>query len=140
LIETASNVCIHAFYNPPCLTESFSQLLYLYFIHISPSNIAPLFGFSGALLTLCKTTLWVLQEYFCGWCSYSAGLTDFAEMSKHWIVPNMSVKSHGSDCFVPVLTSGSLWFTMCSLIVARLGGDIALSLNQGPKSECEDKE
>lgn len=88
LIETSLNVCLFAVCD--CgFNQSISQLLYLYFIHIAPSNIAPLFGFSGAMLTLSKTTLWVLQEHFCGWCSYSAGLTDFGETFKFWIAPNV---------------------------------------------------
>ena len=89
LIETSLNVRPHTNCHLTSLTQPFPQLLYLYFIHVAPSNIAPLFGFSGAILTLCKTTLWVLQEYFCGRCSYSAGLTDFGETFQHWIAPNV---------------------------------------------------
>ncbi|CAA7258806.1 unnamed protein product [Cyclocybe aegerita] len=93
------------------LVETSLNLIYIYRVYISPRNTAPIFGFAGAGLTLAKTTIWVLQEHFCGRCSYFAGRTDFQETLKFWIAPNV------------------VWFTFCSLIVARLGRDIASSLN-----------
>ena len=70
------------------MTNSF-QLAYLYTVHLSPKNIAPLFGFAGASLTLSKTTIWVLQEHFCGHCSSKD--IDPAEILKFWIAPNVLV-------------------------------------------------
>ncbi|KAJ3513728.1 hypothetical protein NLJ89_g2789 [Agrocybe chaxingu] len=93
------------------LVETSLNLIYIYGVYISPRNTAPIFGFAGAGLTLAKTTIWVLQEHFCGRCSYFAGRTDFPETLKFWIAPNV------------------VWFTFCSLIVVRLGRDIASSLN-----------
>ncbi|KAF8960013.1 hypothetical protein BDZ97DRAFT_1355474 [Flammula alnicola] len=93
------------------LVETSLNVAYLYAVYVSPKNIAPLFGFAGASLTLCKTTIWVLQEHFCGRCSQSPK-SDFSEILKFWIAPNV------------------VWFTFCSLIVARLGADIASSLNR----------
>ncbi|PPQ72340.1 hypothetical protein CVT26_007311 [Gymnopilus dilepis] len=93
------------------LIETSLNLLYVYTVHLSPRNTAPLYGFAGASLTLCKTTIWVLQEYFCGACSRSE-INEFHEILKFWIAPNI------------------VWFTFCSLIVTRLGSDIADSLNR----------
>jgi len=63
------------------------QLAYLYTVHLSPKTIAPLFGFTGAVLTLSKTTFWVLQEHFCGRCSSKN--VDPMEFLKFWIAPNV---------------------------------------------------
>ncbi|KAF9048799.1 hypothetical protein BJ165DRAFT_1058650 [Panaeolus papilionaceus] len=70
------------------LVETSLNAAYLYTVYISPRNIAPLFGFSGAGLTLSKTTIWVLQEHFCGRCSHSDN-PNFAEIFKFWIAPNV---------------------------------------------------
>jgi len=99
------------------LIETSLNLAYLYTVHISPRNIAPLLGFSGASLTLSKTTLWILQEYYCGGCSMS-DKDQFSDIFKFWICPNI------------------VWYTFCTLIVARLGGDISSSLN-GPCSKVK---
>lgn len=70
------------------MTDYF-QLAYLYTVHLSPNNIAPLFGFAGAGVTLSKTTIWVLQEHFCGHCSSEN--VDPTEILKFWIAPNVWV-------------------------------------------------
>ncbi|PPQ79099.1 hypothetical protein CVT25_002892 [Psilocybe cyanescens] len=93
------------------LIETSLNLAYLYAVYILPSNTAPLFGFTGASLTLLKTTIWILQEYFCGRCSRSE-LNDPSEILKFWVAPNI------------------VWFTFCSMIIVRLGRDIAHSLNR----------
>ncbi|ORY34621.1 hypothetical protein BCR39DRAFT_513648 [Naematelia encephala] len=62
--------------------EVILNLEYLYLRHTSPHRqqtinkdrrpryhaYAPIVGFSGALMTLSKTALYFLQEYFCDWC------------------------------------------------------------------------
>ncbi|WWC66091.1 uncharacterized protein I303_108713 [Kwoniella dejecticola CBS 10117] len=61
--------------------EVFLALEYLYLRHTSPRTSsltknpahryhahAPLVGFAGALMTLSKTALYFLQEYYCDWC------------------------------------------------------------------------
>ncbi|KDR78743.1 hypothetical protein GALMADRAFT_223993 [Galerina marginata CBS 339.88] len=98
------------------LIETSLNLIYLYSVYLSPRNIAPLFGFAGAGLTLSKTTIWVLQEYFCGLCSRTE-TSDFYEILKFWIAPNV------------------VWFTLCSLIVVRLGRDISASLSRPSPKE-----
>jgi len=100
------------------LIETSLNLAYLYTVHVSPRNIAPLLGFTGASMTLLKTTIWVLQEYFCGACSMS-DKDQFPDIFKFWICPNI------------------VWFSFCTLIVARLGGDISSSLNRpSSKAKC----
>ena len=114
------------------------QLAYLYTVHVSPRNIAPLFGFAGASLTLLKTTIWVLQEYFCGACSMS-DKTQFPDIFKFWICPNMCVvKLHIDRAdHMKLISLDSMWFSFCTLIVARLGADISSSLNQpSSKAKC----
>ena len=110
---------------------SLLQLAYLYTVHVSPRNIAPLLGFAGASMTLLKTTIWVLQEYFCGACSMT-DKTQISDIFKFWICPNMCVvKLHIDRAdLMKLISLNSMWFTFCTLIVARLGGDISSSLNQ----------
>ncbi|KAF9546511.1 hypothetical protein CPC08DRAFT_376352 [Agrocybe pediades] len=100
------------------LIETSLNLAYLFTVHIAPKDIAPLLGFAGASLTLCKTTIWVLQEYFCGACSRS-DMSEYSEIVKFWIFPNI------------------MWFTFCSLIVVRLGRDISASLSRSASEKAQ---
>lgn len=114
------------------------QLAYLYTVHVSPRNIAPLLGFAGASMTLLKTTIWVLQEYFCGACSMS-DKTQFPDIFKFWICPNMCVvKLHIARAdHMKLISLNSVWFSFCTLIVGRLGRDISSSLDQpSSKAKC----
>jgi hypothetical protein len=123
---------------PIDLRLSSLQLAYLYTVHVSPRNIAPLLGFAGASMTLLKTTIWVLQEYFCGACSMS-DKNQFSDIFKFWICPNMCVvKLHIDRAdHMKLISFNSLWFSFCTLIVARLGGDISSSLNRpSSKAKC----
>lgn len=47
----------------------FLEVVYLVQIHVVPSPVAPLFGFSAALAATLKSVLWVLEESYCGWCT-----------------------------------------------------------------------
>ena len=49
--------------------ENLLNMLYLYLAHVTGSPVAPLIGFTSATMTLSKTVLYWLQDYFCGWCS-----------------------------------------------------------------------
>ncbi|KAF9475479.1 hypothetical protein BDN70DRAFT_249555 [Pholiota conissans] len=93
------------------LIETSLNLLYVILVYIYPKNIAPLFGFAGAGLTLSKTMIWILQEHFCGRCSQSS-MSTFEETLKFWVAPNI------------------VWVAFCSMIVIKLGRDICSSLNQ----------
>ena len=49
--------------------ENFFNIGYLYLAHVAGSPVAPLLGFTSAVMTLSKTVLYWLQEYYCGGCS-----------------------------------------------------------------------
>jgi hypothetical protein len=51
------------------VVETFINIAYLYLAHSAEHPAAPLVGFSGALMTLAKTVLYWLQEYFCNFCA-----------------------------------------------------------------------
>ena len=59
---------------------------YLYLAHIQASPVAPLIGLISVVMTLSKTVLYWLQEYYCGGCS--VGHNDFYTLFVYWIVPN----------------------------------------------------
>ncbi|KAF9532669.1 hypothetical protein CPB83DRAFT_890853 [Crepidotus variabilis] len=103
------------------IIETTLNLLYLYFVHVAPNDMAPIFGFSGAGLTLAKTTLWALQEHFCQHCSYAAGMTNFTEFFKFWIAPTV------------------VWYIFCSSIVVTLGTDMASALSGRTESMLQHK-
>ncbi|KJA20558.1 hypothetical protein HYPSUDRAFT_786980 [Hypholoma sublateritium FD-334 SS-4] len=100
------------------LIETSLNLIYLFMVHVSRQNIAPLFGFSGAGMTLTKTTIWILQEHFCGKCSQSS-MNELSEIIKFWVAPNI------------------VWYSFCTMIVIRLGKDISNSLNDPVKEHRE---
>lgn len=64
--------------------------------------------------------------------------TQFSDIFKFWICPNMCVvKLHIDRAdHMKLISFDSVWFTFCTLIVARLGGDISSSLNQ-PSSKTK---
>ncbi|KAI0700433.1 hypothetical protein BC835DRAFT_1327542 [Cytidiella melzeri] len=97
------------------LVENFMNMAYLWLAHVSRSPLAPLVGFSSVVMTLSKTVLYWLQEYYCGGCS--VGHNDFTTLFIYWVVPN------------------GLWLLVPSFILARLGGDIAASLRTTEKAQ-----
>ncbi|KAK0204497.1 hypothetical protein DFS33DRAFT_660584 [Desarmillaria ectypa] len=92
------------------LLENFAAITYLVLVYALKSDIAPLFGYTGATVTLAKTILYLAQEYYCGWCAI--GHNDFVDVLAYWICPNV------------------VWCTLSCLTMYRLGNDIALSLRQ----------
>lgn len=56
----------------------------------------------------------------------------FSDTFKFWICPNMYVVKLHTDCVdqTKLITLNRVWFSFCTLIVARLGGDISSSLNR----------
>jgi hypothetical protein len=62
------------------------QLVYLFLVYVQPADIAPLIGFTGATMTLSKTLLYFLQEYFCGFCA--VGHNDTTTILAAFIAPN----------------------------------------------------
>ena len=59
---------------------------YLYLAHVAGSPAAPLLGFASAVMTLSKTVLYWLQEYYCGGCA--GGHNDLQTLIVYWIIPN----------------------------------------------------
>ncbi|QRV93192.1 emopamil-binding family protein [Ceratobasidium sp. AG-Ba] len=67
--------------------ETVMNLGYVYFTHVRPSAGAPLLGFAATArprikstavaMTLSKTVLYWLQDYFCSWCAtgHNASMT-----------------------------------------------------------------
>jgi len=95
------------------VVENFTNILYLYLAHSTNSPVAPLIGFSGALMTLAKTVLYWLQEYYCNFCAI--GHNSAKDLLVYWIIPN------------------GLWIIFPALIVLTLGKDIASQLRLATK-------
>ncbi|KAI0708074.1 hypothetical protein C8T65DRAFT_650476 [Cerioporus squamosus] len=90
------------------IVENFINIAYLYLAHVAGSPAAPLVGFTSAVMTLSKTVLYWLQEYYCGGCS--VGHNDFKTLLVYWIIPN------------------GLWLLVPSYIIWVLGRDITAAL------------
>ncbi|KAI8093868.1 uncharacterized protein BX664DRAFT_330782 [Halteromyces radiatus] len=87
------------------LVESTMNLVYLYLLS-KPINSrkVTLFGFTAVLLTLNKTVLYWLIEYFSGF--HHIGHNTFFDLFFLWIIPN------------------GLWIVVPGLIVWKLGQDL----------------
>ncbi|ETW79693.1 hypothetical protein HETIRDRAFT_124417 [Heterobasidion irregulare TC 32-1] len=90
------------------IVETLLNLLYAYLAHISHSPIAPAVGFASVTMTLSKTVLYWLNEYFCGWCSI--GHNAPRDLLVYWIIPN------------------GIWLVVPSCVLYTLGRDIARAL------------
>lgn len=92
--QGTSSTYLHVYFtsltaHPPALLniiETLLNLVYLYLAHISPTPAAPLIGLASATMTLSKTVLYGLQDYYCGWCAI--GHNDLATLIKFFIIPN----------------------------------------------------
>ncbi|KAF8603046.1 hypothetical protein BDV93DRAFT_580658 [Ceratobasidium sp. AG-I] len=100
------------------IVETIINLAYVYYTHVRPSTIAPLLGFSAATMTLSKTILYWLQDYFCSWCN-----TAHNSLAR-WIVlfalPNVGLSQ--------LIGAGPVWLVVPTIIVCVLGTDIAEAL------------
>jgi len=88
--------------------ETIMNVAYLYYAHVGKWAPANLIGFSAAVMTLSKTVLYWLQEYFCSGCA--VGHNSLKVLIVYWIIPN------------------GLWLLVPSLIIMRLGKDLIRSL------------
>ena len=68
------------------IVENLMNIAYLYLAHVKQSPVAPLLGLSSIIMTLSKTILYWLNEYYCGWCSI--GHNDWYTLLTLWIIPN----------------------------------------------------
>ncbi|KZW00855.1 hypothetical protein EXIGLDRAFT_603719 [Exidia glandulosa HHB12029] len=91
------------------LIETFLNLYYVYLTHVSPSPYAPVVGISSAVMTLSKTVLYWLVEYYCNYCA--VGHNNVVDLITLWIIPN------------------GIWLIVPTLVIIRLGKDIARSLS-----------
>jgi hypothetical protein len=68
------------------IVETSFNLLYIWQAHVSKSPVAPLTGFASAVMTLSKTVLYWLQEYYCNYCA--VGHNTIQDLIVYWIIPN----------------------------------------------------
>ncbi|KAH9950702.1 hypothetical protein B0H21DRAFT_721141 [Amylocystis lapponica] len=100
------------------VVENLLNMLYLYLAHGVGTPMAPVVGFASATMTLSKTALYWLQEYFCGGCS--VGHNSLRDLVLLWMVPN------------------GLWLVVPGYIVWRLGRDICASLCAADRASRKD--
>ena len=68
------------------LIETALNFAYLYLIHIKQWPPAAVIGFAAAVMTLSKTLLYGMQEYYCNYCMI--GHNTFMDILVMWILPN----------------------------------------------------
>jgi hypothetical protein len=68
------------------LVENALNIVYLYLAHVAESPIAPLVGYTAVHLTVGKTMLYWLQEYYCGFCAI--GHNKLSNIIVFWVFPN----------------------------------------------------
>lgn len=90
------------------IVETILNMIYVYLTHSVQWPGAPLIGFGAAFMTLSKTLLYWLNEYYCGFCQI--GHNDTLTLIVYWILPN------------------GLWIVFPSIIVWVLGKSIIQSL------------
>jgi hypothetical protein len=64
------------------------NLLYLYLVHALSWPAAPLIGFTAAVMTLSKTVLYWLQEYYCSGNGCTVSHNSAQDLLVYWIIPN----------------------------------------------------
>ncbi|THH15870.1 hypothetical protein EW146_g4678 [Bondarzewia mesenterica] len=100
------------------IVETFLNILYVYLAHVTHWPAAPVIGFASVVMTLSKTVLYWLQEYYCGGCSI--GHNTFNDLLVYWIIPN------------------GVWLVVPTCIIYTLGRDIAASLQFQARVSNED--
>lgn len=68
------------------VVENCMNIGYLYLAHVKGSPSAALLGFASAVMTLSKTALYWLQEYYCSGCS--VGHNTLKDLIVLWVIPN----------------------------------------------------
>ena len=68
------------------IIETLLNITYVYLVHVAKWPPAPIIGFASAAMTLGKTALYWLQEYYCGYCA--VGHNTFWDLIFLWVVPN----------------------------------------------------
>jgi hypothetical protein len=70
--------------------ETLLNICYLWAAHISNWTPAPTIGFAAAVMTLSKTVLYWMQEYYCNGCS--VGHNSMQVLLVYWVIPNGCAK------------------------------------------------
>ncbi|KAI0053519.1 hypothetical protein FA95DRAFT_1552589 [Auriscalpium vulgare] len=96
------------------IIETALNVLYVYLAHVAQWPAASLVGFASATMTLSKTVLYWLQEYYCGGCA--VGHNSLQDLVVYWIIPN------------------GCWLVVPSFIIYALGKDIVASINIGTRA------
>lgn len=99
--------------------ETALNLTYVYLAHVAGWHGAPLIGFTSAVMTLSKTVLYMAQDYYCNWCS--VGHNPLDKLIVYFVIPN------------------GMWIIFPSLIIKRLGQDIASTLVKASASTISSK-
>jgi hypothetical protein len=66
--------------------ENSLNIYYLYLAYVAGSPTANFVAFSAALMTLAKTALYWVQEYYCNYCA--VGHNSPYVLFVYWIIPN----------------------------------------------------
>ncbi|KAF7303845.1 hypothetical protein MIND_00614400 [Mycena indigotica] len=99
--------------------ETLLNVLYVYLAHVKAWPPASLVGLSAATMTLSKTVLYWVQEYFCNYCA--VGHNTMYDAIVYWIIPN------------------GFWIVVPIFIVNRLSRDLAAELNFAAKAAAKSK-
>jgi len=91
------------------LVETALNVVYLYLAHVVKYPAASVVGFMSATMTLSKTILYWLQEYYCNLCDI--GHNDLKTLVVFWIIPN------------------GLWIVIPALIIVKFGQDITSQID-----------
>ena len=108
------------------LVETALNVYYVYAQHVLASPSAPLIGFASAVMTLSKTVLYWMQEYYCGGCA--VGHNDMWTLFWLWIVPNGYEISFYYCIESSNILCQRLWLIVPTLIILQLSKDIGSSL------------
>ncbi|KAI0297980.1 hypothetical protein BC826DRAFT_907377 [Russula brevipes] len=91
------------------LIETALNVLYLYLAHVARYPAASVVGFGSVVMTLSKTVLYWLQEYYCNLCNI--GHNDLKTLFVFWVIPD------------------GLWIVVPALVTYKLGKDLISSID-----------
>jgi len=96
------------------IVETLMNVAYAYLAHTGWAP-APVLGIAAATMTLSKTVLYWLVEYYCGFCAI--GHNTWKDLVVYWIIPN------------------GFWLVVPSMIIWRLTRDVAAALKSAQVAE-----
>ncbi|KAJ7100757.1 hypothetical protein B0H15DRAFT_1018075 [Mycena belliarum] len=97
--------------------ETLMNVAYVYTAHVADWSPAPLIGFAAATMTLSKTVLYWLQEYYCNYCA--VGHNSLRDLIVYWIIPN------------------GFWLLLPTLILIQMSKDLAADLHLAQKARVK---